>query len=52
VGGTSLASPFIAAVYALAGNGTITTDGNYPYSNTTYLRDVGRVPDKTDREHS
>jgi len=33
VGGTSLASPLIAAVYALAGNGANTIDGSYPYSH-------------------
>lgn len=38
VGGTSLASPLIAATYAL---GTINvTDGSYPYSHTSALHDV------------
>lgn len=40
VGGTSLASPIIAAVYALAGNGSSTMDGSYPYSHTSSLFDV------------
>jgi len=40
VGGTSLASPLIAAVYALAGNATSTVDGKYPYLHTTSLHDV------------
>ena len=37
VGGTSLASPLIAAVYALSGN---TTNGNAPYANPGALHDV------------
>src|SRR6266567_8812161 len=40
VGGTSLASPLIAAVYALAGNAGSTTDGSYSYSHTSSLHDV------------
>jgi len=40
VGGTSLASPLIAAVYALAGNGAGTVDGSYPYSHPSVLHDV------------
>ena len=40
VGGTSLASPLIAAVYALAGNGASTVDGSYPYAHTSALHDV------------
>jgi hypothetical protein len=40
VGGTSLAAPLIASVYALAGNGTSTVDGSYPYSHTSALHDV------------
>ena len=40
VGGTSLAAPLIAAVYALAGNGSATTYGSYPYGQTTSLYDV------------
>jgi subtilase family serine protease len=37
VGGTSLASPLIAAVYALSGN---TSNGAAPYANPTALHDV------------
>ena len=40
VGGTSLASPIIAAVYGLAGNATSTVDGQYPYLHKTSLHDV------------
>lgn len=40
VGGTSLASPIIASVYALAGNASSTIDGSYPYSKTNSLHDV------------
>ena len=40
VGGTSLSSPIIAAIYALAGNGTSTIDGSYPYSHRSALFDV------------
>lgn len=40
VGGTSLASPLIAAVYALAGNASSTVDGSYPYAHTSALHDV------------
>lgn len=40
VGGTSLASPIIAAVYALADNGGSTIDGSYPYSHLSGLFDV------------
>jgi len=39
-GGTSVASPVIASVYALAGNGTVVTYGSFPYANTTSLNDV------------
>jgi subtilase family serine protease len=35
VGGTSLSSPLIAAVYALAGNGNVTSYGSYPYIHIT-----------------
>lgn len=38
-GGTSVASPIIASVYALAGN-TASIDNNYPYSHTSALTDV------------
>ena len=40
VGGTSLASPLVASVYALAGNGSATAYGSYPYSHTGSLYDV------------
>ncbi|PWU24967.1 MAG: peptidase S8 [Candidatus Rokuibacteriota bacterium] len=40
VGGTSLAAPLVAAVYALAGNGASTTYGSFPYSHTSSLFDV------------
>lgn len=40
VGGTSLSSPLVAAVYALAGNASNTVDGSYPYSHRTSLHDV------------
>src|SRR5262249_19523773 len=40
VGGTSLSSPIIAAIYALAGNAGSTIDGAYPYSHRTGLFDV------------
>jgi subtilase family serine protease len=38
VGGTSLSSPLIASVYALAGNSV--TYGSYPYAHTGSLNDV------------
>ena len=40
VGGTSLAAPLVASVYALAGNGGSTTYGSYAYSHTASLFDV------------
>ncbi len=40
VGGTSLSSPLIASVYALAGNTAGVTYGSYPYSHTASLNDV------------
>src|SRR5712691_7792847 len=40
VGGTSLASPIIASVYALAGNAANTTDVSFPYAHTSGLHDV------------
>lgn len=40
VGGTSLASPIVASVYALAGNAGSTIYGSYPYSHATSLYDV------------
>lgn len=39
-GGTSVASPIIASVYALAGNAASVTYGSYPYSHTGSLNDV------------
>jgi subtilase family serine protease len=40
VGGTSLSSPLIASVYALAGNTGSITYGSFPYSHTGSLFDV------------
>jgi subtilase family serine protease len=40
VGGTSVSSPIIGAVYALAGNAGSVTYGSYPYSHTGSLNDV------------
>jgi subtilase family serine protease len=40
VGGTSLSSPLIASVYALAGNTGSLGFGSYPYSHTAGLFDV------------
>jgi subtilase family serine protease len=40
VGGTSLSSPLIASVYALAGNTASISYGSYPYSHTSSLFDV------------
>ena len=40
VGGDSQASPTIAAVYALAGNGKTVTYASYPYAHTPSLFDV------------
>lgn len=39
-GGTSVASPIIASVYALAGNTSSISNGSYPYSHTASLFDV------------
>lgn len=39
-GGTSVASPIIASVYALAGNASSVNYGSYPYSHTSGLNDV------------
>ncbi|HZB94817.1 MAG TPA: S53 family peptidase [Herpetosiphonaceae bacterium] len=39
-GGTSVAAPIIASVYALAGNASTVTYGSYPYSHTGSLFDV------------
>lgn len=38
-GGTSVSSPIIASVYALAGN-TASIDNNYPYTHSSSLNDV------------
>jgi subtilase family serine protease len=40
VGGTSLSSPLIASVYALAGNTASVVKGSYPYSHSSSLFDV------------
>ena len=40
VGGTSLASPLVASVYALAGNASQLTAGSSPYSHAASLFDV------------
>ena len=40
VGGTSLSSPLIASVYALAGNTGSITYGNWPYGHSSALFDV------------
>jgi len=39
-GGTSVSSPIIASVYALAGNAGSVTYGSFPYSHTSSLFDV------------
>jgi subtilase family serine protease len=39
-GGTSVASPLVASVYALAGNAASVTYGSYPYSHTSSLNAV------------
>jgi subtilase family serine protease len=39
-GGTSVASPVIASVYALAGNAAAVTSGSFPYGHTAALNDV------------
>ncbi|MFE9448040.1 peptidase S8 [Streptomyces sp. NPDC006739] len=39
-GGTSVSSPIIASVYALAGNTSQVADGAYPYSHRSALHDV------------
>jgi subtilase family serine protease len=40
VGGTSVSSPVIASVYALAGNASTVNYGSFPYSHTSALNDV------------
>jgi hypothetical protein len=39
-GGTSVAAPIIASVYALAGNSSTLTYGSFSYSNAASLNDV------------
>jgi len=39
-GGTSVAAPLVASVYADAGNAGATLYGSYPYSHTSWLNDV------------
>ncbi|HEX5503304.1 MAG TPA: S53 family peptidase [Thermomicrobiales bacterium] len=39
-GGTSVASPIVASVYALAGNAGSVTAGSYPYGHLSSLNDV------------
>lgn len=39
-GGTSVAAPVVAGVYALAGNAASLTYGSYPYAHTSSLNDV------------
>jgi subtilase family serine protease len=39
-GGTSVASPIIASVYALAGNTPPVTYGSYPYTHNSALNDI------------
>lgn len=41
IGGTSLATPIIAATYALAGNAGGVVAGSYPYAHSDSLFDVG-----------
>jgi subtilase family serine protease len=40
VGGTSLSSPIIASVYALAGNTAVVNAGSYPYTHSSALFDI------------
>jgi subtilase family serine protease len=40
VAGTSVSSPIIASVYALAGNAKSVVYGSYPYGHTSHLNDV------------
>jgi subtilase family serine protease len=47
VGGTSLSSPLIASVYALAGNASTVNYGSYPYSHASSLFDVTSGSDGT-----
>jgi hypothetical protein len=45
--GTSVSTPAIAAVYALAGNPATVVAGSYPYANRGSLFDVTRFPNST-----
>jgi subtilase family serine protease len=47
VGGTSVSSPIIAAVYALAGNAASVAYGSYPYAHASDLHAVTRGNDGT-----
>jgi subtilase family serine protease len=47
IGGTSLAAPLIAGVYALSGNASSVRYGSYPYSHTLGLFDVKSGSNKT-----
>jgi subtilase family serine protease len=47
VGGTSLSSPLIASVYALAGNARTVTYGSYPYGHASSMFDVVSGSDGT-----
>ncbi len=40
VGGTSAATPIVAAEYALAGNGATINNGSYPYAHASDLYDI------------
>lgn len=40
VGGTSLAAPIVAAIYALAGNADNVVYGSYPYAHSSALFDI------------
>lgn len=40
IGGTSLGTPIIAAIYALAGNASEVVAGSYPYAHTDSLFDI------------
>jgi subtilase family serine protease len=47
VGGTSLAAPLIAGVYALSGNASSVRYGSYPYSHTLGLFDINSGSNKS-----
>ncbi|HUY41021.1 MAG TPA: S53 family peptidase [Candidatus Dormibacteraeota bacterium] len=47
VGGTSEATPIVAGMYALAGNGATINNGSYPYLNPGHLNDVTSGDDIT-----